>query len=41
MTELNFENLQKVTKIKYRDRTSFYIMDTSNFNEYTKGGYVE
>ena len=41
MTELNFENLQKVTRIKYRDRTSFYIMDTSNFNEYTKGGYVE
>ena len=41
MTELNFENLKKETKIKYRDRTSFYIMDTSNFNEYIRGGYVQ
>ena len=41
MTELNFENLKKETKIKYRDKTSFYIMDTSNFNEYISGGYVQ
>ena len=41
MTELNFEKLKKLTKIKYRDKTSFYIQDTSNFSEYTKGGYVQ
>ncbi len=41
MTELNFENLKKVTKIKYRNKTSFYIMDTSNFKEYIKGGYIQ
>ena len=41
MTELNFENLQKVTKIKYRNKSSFYIIDTSNFKEYIKGGYVQ
>ena len=41
MTELNYENLKKETKIKYRDKTSFYIMDTSNFNEYIRGGYVQ
>lgn len=41
MTELNFENLKKETKIKYRDKTSFYIMDTSNFNEYLRGGYAQ
>ena len=41
MTELNFENLNKVTKVKYRNKTSFYIMDTSNFKDYIKGGYVQ
>ena len=41
MTELNFENIKKVINIKYRDKTSFYIMDTSNFNKYIRGGYVQ
>jgi len=41
MTELNFENLKKATKVKYRNKTSFYIMDTSNFKDYIKGGYVQ
>ena len=41
MSELNYESLQKETKIKYRDKTSFYIMDTSNFNEYIRGGYAQ
>ena len=41
MTELNLENLKKPTKIKYRNKTSFYINDTSNFKEYIKGGYVQ
>ena len=41
MSELNFENLKKVTKIKYRNESSFYIMDTSNFKEYIKGGYIQ
>ena len=41
MTELNYENLKKITKIKYRDKTSFYIIDTSNFSNYIRGGYVQ
>ena len=41
MTELNYENLKKPIKIKYRNKTSFYIIDTSNFKEYIKGGYCQ
>lgn len=41
MKELNFENLKRETKIKYKTKTSFYIGDTSKFSEYIKGGYVQ
>ena len=42
MTELNYEETKKnIFKIKSKDNTSFYIGDTSNFTEYTTGGYIE
>lgn len=42
MIELNYdENKKNIFKIKPKDETSFYIGDTSNFNEYISGGYIE
>ena len=42
MPELNYdEKRQNIYKIKSKDKTSFYIGDTSNFNEYISGGYIE
>ncbi len=42
MTELNYdEKKQNIYKIKSKDKISFYIGDTSNFNKYTSGGYIE
>ena len=42
MTELNYdENKKNIYKITSKDEKSFYIGDTSNFSEYTSGGYIE
>jgi ubiquitin-activating enzyme E1 len=42
MTELNYDEKKKnIYKITPKDETSFYIGDTSNFSEYTTGGYIE
>ena len=42
MNELNYdENKKNIFKITPKDETSFYIGDTSNFSNYTSGGYIE
>ena len=42
MIELNYDEKKKnIYKITPKDNTSFYIGDTSNFSEYTTGGYIE
>ena len=42
MIELNYEEKKNnIFKINSKDETSFYIGDTSNFTEYTTGGYIE
>ena len=42
MTELNYdEKKNNIYHITSKDEKSFYIGDTSNFNEYITGGYIE
>ena len=42
MTEINYnEKNKKIFKIKPKDKSSFYIGNTTNFSEYISGGYIE
>ena len=42
MTEINYDEKKKnIYKITSKDERSFYIGDTSHFNEYTSGDYIE
>ena len=42
MTELNYDEKRKnIYRIKSKDKASFYIGDTSKFNDYISGGYIE